>query len=237
MNIKAIFFDIGGTLYKEKKFKTAPWASKLSSLLEKQHFSITPDKIYLTYVNVRDELAKHAIDNAEIWHLSILALTLSKLNIIPNPRLVMEAYKLFIESVIEIMEPYKGVHEIMEWLKSKGLKIGIISNTGSHYLIYRVLKRDGLLKYVDSLVTSQMVSWKKPDRRIFLYACSTLNVKPSESIHVGNDPIADVLGAKNAGLIVIQKISKNTQKSNLANAAITELEELKNIIEKLLHFP
>jgi len=236
LNIKAIFFDIGGTLYKEKKFEIAPWASKLSSFLKKQCLSIAPDKIYSTYVNVRDELIKCAIDSIEIWHLSILTLTLSKLNIIPNPRLVMEAYKLFTESLLEIMEPYNGVHEIMEWLKSKGLKIGIVSNTGSHHLIYRVLERDGLLKYVDSLVTSQMVSWRKPDRRIFLYACSTLNVKPSESVHVGNDPIADVLGAKNAGLTVIQKISEHALKSDLADAIIIKLEELKNIIEKLLHF-
>ena len=111
-----------------------------------------------------------------------------------------------------------------------------ISNTGSHYLIYKVLKRDGLLKYIDLLVTSQMVSWRKPDRRIFLYACRLLNVKPSECVHVGNDPVADVMGAKNAGLKVVQKLTPHTSRSSLADAVVSNLGELITVIEKFLDY-
>jgi len=89
------------------------------------------------------------------------------------------------------------------------------------------------LKYIDLLITSQMVSWRKPDRRIFLYACRLLNVKPSECVHVGNDPIADVMGAKSAGLKAVQKLTPYISKSSLADAAVSDLGELITVIEKL----
>ena len=233
MRVKAVFFDIGGTLYKEKKFKIPPWAIILANYLKKQGILVSWDEIYQAYVSSKEYLGTLNVEGTELWHLNILLLTFSKLNLSLNPSLIMEAYDVFLNSLVDIMEPYEDVQETLICLKEKRLKIGIISNTGSHYLIYKVLKRDGLLKYIDLLITSQMVSWRKPDRRIFLYACRLLNVKPSECVHVGNDPIADVMGAKSAGLKVVQKLTPYTSRSSLADAAVSDLGELITVIEKL----
>ncbi|OYT59228.1 MAG: hypothetical protein B6U75_04265 [Desulfurococcales archaeon ex4484_217_1] len=233
MGIKAVFFDIGGTLYKEKKFKTPPWALALANYLKRYGMSLSWSKIYQAYVSTKEYIETLNIEGIEVWHLNILLLTFSKLNLSLKPSLIMEAYHVFLNSIVNIMEPYEDARSTLKHLKEKKLKVGIISNTGSHYLIYEVLKRDGLLKYVDLLVTSQMVSWRKPDRRIFLYACYSLNVEPSECVHIGNDPVADVMGAKNAGLKAVQKLTPYTSKSDLADAVIFDLGELINVIENL----
>jgi 2-haloalkanoic acid dehalogenase type II len=40
----------------------------------------------------------------------------------------------------------------------------------------------------------------KPDRRIFLAAAERLGVAPGQILHVGDDPLMDVVGARDAGL-------------------------------------
>ena len=40
----------------------------------------------------------------------------------------------------------------------------------------------------------------KPDPRIFVLAAERLGVAPEEILHVGDDPVLDVVGARDAGL-------------------------------------
>ncbi|HIQ03059.1 MAG TPA: HAD family hydrolase, partial [Desulfurococcales archaeon] len=75
--------------------------------------------------------------------------------------------------------------------------------------------------------------WKKPTREIFHLACRLLNVKPSETVYVGDDPKNDIEGAKMAGLKAVQKVVEGKVVSNLADAVIYRLSELPRVIDKL----
>jgi 2-haloalkanoic acid dehalogenase type II len=58
----------------------------------------------------------------------------------------------------------------------------------------------GLDQHFDfSLVAAEFGAWK-PDSRIFLEACRRAGVEPHEALHVGDDPVLDVIGAKRAGM-------------------------------------
>ena len=43
----------------------------------------------------------------------------------------------------------------------------------------------------------------KPDAKIFLAAAEALGVAPGEILHVGDDPLLDVVGARDAGLLTV----------------------------------
>ncbi len=62
------------------------------------------------------------------------------------------------------------------------------------------LGRIGIDRYFDGQMNARMVGVGKPDPRIFHAACELLNLDPGEVLHIGDHPVEDVQGAKQAGL-------------------------------------
>lgn len=60
--------------------------------------------------------------------------------------------------------------------------------------------RVGLGPYFAGAVSAHEVGCAKPDPRMFLEACRIAGAAPSEVLHVGDDPLLDVIGARRAGL-------------------------------------
>ena len=93
---------------------------------------------------------------------------------------------------------FDDVEPALAQLKGKGLTLGMITNVD--YDIAPVCHRLGLFSYLDFIVTSHEVHTEKPDPAIFHAALERAAVKASETIHVGDQYHADVLGARNAGI-------------------------------------
>ncbi len=62
------------------------------------------------------------------------------------------------------------------------------------------LDRIGLRGMFAHAVSAREVGIAKPDPGIFHHACARLGVAPGEVLHVGDDPVLDVVGARAAGL-------------------------------------
>lgn len=62
------------------------------------------------------------------------------------------------------------------------------------------LQRIGIHAHFVCHVCASDVGCGKPDRRIFLAAATKLGVAPRHILHVGDDPLRDVVGARDAGL-------------------------------------
>jgi putative hydrolase of the HAD superfamily len=62
------------------------------------------------------------------------------------------------------------------------------------------LERIGIRAHFDHHVCARDAGAAKPDQRIFLAAAERLGVPPAEILHVGDDPLLDVVGARDAGL-------------------------------------
>lgn len=59
----------------------------------------------------------------------------------------------------------------------------------------------GLHHLFHARLSASGVGIAKPDARIFLAAADALGVQPHEILHVGDDPLLDVVGARDAGLM------------------------------------
>jgi putative hydrolase of the HAD superfamily len=81
-------------------------------------------------------------------------------------------------------------------------KLGLICNTGSTpgYILKNFMEEDRIISYFDILVFSDEQGCAKPSRQIFSYTLRNLQVYANETIHVGDDPLTDVIGAKKAGM-------------------------------------
>ena len=106
--------------------------------------------------------------------------------------------------------------------KLKKYKKAIITNT-PRSCAPKVLQKFNLTKYFDLLMTSNDVPIGKPSPDIILKACLKLNVKPQDTIIIG-DTLSDFKAGKAAGCIVVgMKID--------ADFTISNLSELLNILD------
>jgi FMN hydrolase / 5-amino-6-(5-phospho-D-ribitylamino)uracil phosphatase len=78
-------------------------------------------------------------------------------------------------------------------------RLGILSNWPLAAIIDRYAESAGWDRHLDAIVVSQRVGTIKPDPAIFAAAEAALGASSAEMLHVGDDWLADVVGAKRAG--------------------------------------
>ncbi len=80
-----------------------------------------------------------------------------------------------------------------------GLKLGLVSDA-PRMSVWMRLNSLGLDAFFDTVVTTDDTGKKKPDPAPFLLALSRLDVKPEESIMIGDWAERDMVGAKAIGM-------------------------------------
>lgn len=92
--------------------------------------------------------------------------------------------------------------DVVQQLRDRGLKIGLICNTGRGpgHALRELMRREGVLDYFDVTIFSDEIGFGKPDKRIFLKAAEMLGLLSSEILHVGDNIENDVRGAQSAGM-------------------------------------
>jgi len=98
-----------------------------------------------------------------------------------------------------------GTKELLGELKNRGLKIGLISNTGltSPQTYSEWFSEHGILDGFDFLAFSNGQSVAKPDAAIFEVTLTNLGIDASRSLHVGDNMHTDVAGAAAVGMSTV----------------------------------
>jgi putative hydrolase of the HAD superfamily len=105
----------------------------------------------------------------------------------------------YMENSCRYARPFQGMDDILADLHRRGLKLGIISN-GETAFQWRNIDALGLRDRMDMVLISQAEGVRKPDKAIFHLAAERLGVTPAQCLFIGDNPAADVLGARNAGM-------------------------------------
>ena len=95
-----------------------------------------------------------------------------------------------------------GALRAIEKFRRNGFKIGLVTN-GKTPFQERNFKALGFSELFDCVVVSESVGLRKPDKAIFELACHKMNVDAGSSVFIGDNPVADKEGAKNAGMATI----------------------------------
>lgn len=91
-----------------------------------------------------------------------------------------------------------GAKQALEHLKSRGYKIGILSN-GFRGVQNEKLRTTGISHLIDEVVLSDDININKPDRRIYDYALEKTGARAETSLMIGDNPSTDIVGAIKAG--------------------------------------
>lgn len=95
-----------------------------------------------------------------------------------------------------------GVPDVLRELKQRGCKVGLICNTGRTpgWAVRRLLGTYGVLDFFDAMAFSNEERIRKPAAPIFLRVLGTLDVPAQRAVHVGDNIVTDVAGAKGVGM-------------------------------------
>lgn len=131
----------------------------------------------------------------------------------------------YLEELSRCRELVDGAIDLLESL-SKRYLIGVLSN-GFADVQYRKLQTSGLWRYVQRMVVSDEIGVQKPDRRIFDYALSEVGAEADEVIMIGDNPDADIYGAKSAGWRTIYFNRKGRSSVSVADVEVASLSDVK----------
>jgi len=94
------------------------------------------------------------------------------------------------------------VPPLLEALRERGIKVGVLSNTlWSRTYHEEVFRRDGVLDLVAGAVYSSEIAYTKPHPEAFRAAMRAIDVDdPSRVVFVGDRPYDDIRGAKDVGM-------------------------------------
>ena len=167
-NIQWLFFDIGSTLVDET----------------------------LCYEDRYRRITAGTSVSYEVFHEKVIYY--SRLNCKGDHRAAQE-YGLTLPKWNSGLERlYPNINLVLEALKAKGYKLGIIANQAPG--TKERLKRYGILHYFDVVVASAEEGVSKPDRRIFEIALRRANCLPEEAVMIGDRLDNDIAPTKALGM-------------------------------------
>lgn len=127
--------------------------------------------------------------------------------------------------------PFPFLIEMLDRLKQQDYLLGIITNGRGEFQA-RAIEGLGIRDYFDVILISEVELVRKPQVEIFNRAINRLGVLASNSVFVGDNPEADILGAKSAKMRAIWKRSSHFLEVQAADATIDELKEIPVILEQ-----
>ncbi|AHV95063.1 pyrophosphatase PpaX [Paenibacillus sabinae] len=109
------------------------------------------------------------------------------------------SYRLFQnEHHDELIRSFPNVNETLEGLRSRGIKLGVVT-TKIRPTTIRALEMFDLLQYMDTIVTLNDVTNLKPHPEPVLTGVNNLGLSPEKTLMVG-DSVVDIQSAKAAGV-------------------------------------
>jgi putative hydrolase of the HAD superfamily len=118
-----------------------------------------------------------------------------------EPAALADAYR---EKVADSLVAVEGVSGLLADLR-EDYALGLLTN-GPADAQQAKLDRFDWVDCFDVIVITGEIEAGKPDERAFRAVLDDLDVAPAEAVYVGDDPEADVEGAKKAGMYAVQVV-------------------------------
>lgn len=196
--IKAIFFDIGGTLRVTRQGvgRDLTNIQQMMTLLgEKSTVEVFIDKMHRGAKQYRKWCKPNFVELNEAELLTQFLLPEYPEDFIRANSVTLN--QLWRESRRKYVLP--DMVETMRTLAARGYKLGLISNTTSSVEGHRMLAEQGLTDLFSTVMLSAAYGRRKPHPSIFLEAARQAGVHPWECTYVGDRASRDLIGALQSG--------------------------------------
>jgi len=238
-NVKAILFDVGGTLRFTERVEGRE-TQILEEMRQFLNYSGTVDdlksKLTLGEKNYRKWCKKSLVELTEedLW-TRFMYPDHSEPEIIKKHAIKLNQYWRNSKGKKQLQP---NAVETIKTLAGRGYELCIISNTTSSVEVPILLKENGISHLFTSVILSTVAGRRKPHPSLFLDATRELGVHPEECAYIGDRPSRDVVGARESGfasVVIIQAPGLKHEKSE--NVPMKPDHLIKNLPELLDIFP
>ena len=220
LNIKAVLFDLHGTLAYVRDPVTEQEAS---DYLVGRGYEVYPQTFMAAWRFVAFiDYPKHGYKD---YH-SFLERVLWRIKVRVDKEPLDGLAKLYERSQFEL---YPDAAEAVKETKEHGLKTAIVT-TIARFKFQKALQP--ILPYLDTVVTGYEARCEKSNPKMFKRTLEILNVRPSEAVMIGDDVTIDILIPKKLGIhtILLDRESK-IGGSKFSDAVVENLLEAVKIVE------
>ncbi|AGT27470.1 HAD family hydrolase [Borrelia miyamotoi] len=188
--IKAVIFDFDGTLYPEIGLNLSMFSDFLKNI-----------KFFLAFKKVRKEIrtlqsAQNMPSNKDELRSMQIKMLANYLGFNPNRcELLLNKiyYGVSFGDRFRSLKPYSGVHDLIYSLKSRGIKLGVMSDFPIATRVSNLLGIED--SFWDILYSSEDTGYLKPHKIAFLRIVDELGIDNNHILYVGNSYEYDILGA------------------------------------------
>ena len=219
--IKAIIFDLDNTLIDFMSMKKASCDAAISAMIG-SGLNVEREKALKILF---DLYGKYGLEEKTIFQ-KFLKKVAGKID-----------YKILANGIVAyrrvragFLEPYPGVDYVLLKLKSKGVKLGILTDAPKLKAWIR-LASIKLSNFFDVVVAFEDTKEMKPSQQPFKIMLNKLNVKPEECLMVGDRPERDIKGAKKLGIKTCFAKYGNPKGTAKADYIINDIRGLLEIIK------
>jgi epoxide hydrolase-like predicted phosphatase len=214
--MKAIFFDASGVLYYRRNKYGA-----MQAFLERHHLPMPNLKeVRRATADARARASIGALSRTAYFDAVLAACGATA------PALQAEGHQVLAAARHDFVL-YNGVVEMVQTLRTRGFKLGIVTDTVTptaetlHYLA-----EQGLDITWDAFANSTEVGTRKPDPRIYQAALTQSGVAPAETVFVGHNQ-AELDGAHALGMTTVAVLHKKaTVRGDFILQRVTDLPTL-----------
>ncbi|HJU36955.1 MAG TPA: HAD-IA family hydrolase [Gaiellaceae bacterium] len=119
-----------------------------------------------------------------------------------EPRAAARAFELRTETTRRALVPAEGVLDLLDDLRARGLRLGLISNCSSE--VGELWEESPFAGKFDAVILSASEGLCKPDARIYELALGRLGVEAADAVFVGDGDSGELPGAEAVGMRAVQ---------------------------------
>ena len=241
---KSVTIDLWETIIGEKDYSSFSVSRRekkckyIYDYLRKIDNNTSLDRVINSHDFVVNQIAKFSRFHSDRLFIDWTKIFINKI----NPKLINKMQEKEIIHFGDILDEafledppdiFDGTYELLEFCKLRNIKLGIISNTGFNSpKAYRKFMSNNKI-YYDVMSLSNELETAKPHSKIFLNTINDLETIPKNSIHFGDNPVADILGATNIGMDAVL-ISKNNKKTPINSNHLAVIDSIIDAVDVLL---
>jgi putative hydrolase of the HAD superfamily len=190
--LEIVFFDAGGTL-----LRPDPPVGEIYARVARRHgVEVSPDAVYRSFRQAFFARRETSDAQDRQWWRDVVARTFAAFGAGDTEAIFEELYTHFFHPRSWVRE--EGARRTVEAVAAMGIRTGLLSNWDDR--LPALLQGLDLWDRLSPRIVSYRVGVEKPHPRIFEAALEAAGVDPAAVLLIGDDPVADVEGARAVGM-------------------------------------
>lgn len=227
MSIKHVFFDLDHTLWDFEKNSSLAF----QKIFKEHQLDFNFDNFLTNYVpiNLRYwKLYREEKVDKNTLRYGRLKEAFDAINVFVEDEQINQLAIDYIDNLPLFNHLFDGTEELLNYLKDK-YELHIITN-GFEEIQSLKMKQSGIHHYFKEIITSESVGVKKPNPLVFNHALERANALPANSVMIGDNLEADIMGALDCNFSVIHCNFMNTENVPKNIRSVNYLLEIKQYL-------